>query len=407
MKILLLNVNAISGSTGKIVTDIKSVLEANGHECLICYGANDNIREKGYRRICSEFERRINAGISRITGILHGKFLPLSFWRFKKIVKEWKPDIVHIHCPNGYIIDVFKTLEFLAKSKIKTVLTNHAEYFYTGGCGYAYDCKKWITGCNSCSRIKGIIGLNASKIEWKEFKRAFNLFDSDKIIVTSVSPWVVNRARQSQALKRFNNEAVLNGVDTDIFRVRKVSQHVKERLPNGKPIILHVTASFSQDKTDIKGGHWIIELAKKMPEIDFVIACTYNHITGNLPKNILIWGKTKTQVELAELYNAADVTVITSKRETFSMVVAESLCCGTPVVGFEAGGPEGIAIPEFSRFVEKRELSALKNAITVMYENNNPDKKLTISSQAHSKYSKRTMSANYIDIYKSLYTHDA
>ena len=43
-------------------------------------------------------------------------------------------------------------------------------------------------------------------------------------------------------------------------------------------------------------------------------------------------------MRLAEYYSLVDVTVITSFHETFSMVVAESLSCGTPIVGFKAGG---------------------------------------------------------------------
>jgi glycosyltransferase involved in cell wall biosynthesis len=34
------------------------------------------------------------------------------------------------------------------------------------------------------------------------------------------------------------------------------------------------------------------------------------------------------------------------------MIVAESLCCGTPVVGFKAGGPESIAIDDYCVFVQ-------------------------------------------------------
>ena len=54
------------------------------------------------------------------------------------------------------------------------------------------------------------------------------------------------------------------------------------------------------------------------------------------------------QSELAAFYSLADVTLLTSEKETFSMVCAESLCCGTPVVGFQAGAPEGISLPAVS-----------------------------------------------------------
>ena len=400
MKILLLNVNAVSGSTGKIVTDIKNVLEANGHECLICYGANDKIYRNGYCRICSELERRVNAAISRITGIVHGKFLPFSFYRLKKVVKQWHPDIVHIHCPNGYIIDLFKTLEYIAKSNIKTVLTNHAEYFYTGGCGYAFDCDKWLAGCKNCPVLKSKIGLDVSKIEWNKFKKVFDLFDKKNIIITSVSPWVSDRALQSLSLSRFCNEVVLNGIDTNIFMVREVSKRVKHRLPQNKPIVLHATASFTTENSSIKGGFWIRELAKRMPEVNFVVACSFKGIIEDLPNNVYLWGRTNNQEELAELYNAADVTVLTSKRETFSMIVAESLCCGTPIVGFKAGGPESITIPEYSSFIDYGEIASLEIALDNTL--NRQTDKDSVSYAAIDKYSKYAMGQNYINIYNRL-----
>ena len=41
------------------------------------------------------------------------------------------------------------------------------------------------------------------------------------------------------------------------------------------------------------------------------------------------------------------------------MFVAESLCCGTPVVGFKAGAPEQIAIKDYSNFVPWGDIGAL------------------------------------------------
>lgn len=66
---------------------------------------------------------------------------------------------------------------------------------------------------------------------------------------------------------------------------------------------------------------------------------------------------------LAAWYSAADAALLTSHRETFSLVTAESLCCGTPVVGFRAGGPESIAPPSCCKFVEYGDLDALEPAL--------------------------------------------
>lgn len=79
-------------------------------------------------------------------------------------------------------------------------------------------------------------------------------------------------------------------------------------------------------------------------------------------------GKITDQELLAKYYSMADVTLLTSKKETFSMVTAESLCCGTPVVGFKAGAPEQIAIKEFSEFVEYGDLNSLYNKMLVILD---------------------------------------
>ena len=399
MRILFLNVNAITGSTGKIVTDIKNVLEAKGHECLICYGANDNLDGDGYKRICSEPERKLNAVIAKLTGIRHGYFTNFSFYRLRKIIESWHPDVVHIHCPNGYILNLFKTLEYLATHKIKTVLTNHAEYFYTGGCNYAFDCKKWTKGCHDCNEAKGILGLEKARVEWNAFKRAFDVFERGSLIVTSVSPWIDSRVSQSPLLNRFRHLTVLNGLDTDVFKPTEISDNIKNRLPIGRPLILHVTANFTTNPS-VKGGNYLKEIAIQMPGINFVVVSLDTGHIDSLPKNVFLWGKTNNQKELAELYNAADLTILTSQFETFSMIVAESLCCGTPVVGFKACGPESIGIYPYSKFVKPGDFDLLFSEIRAMLGMTNHRK--LISEIAKRKYAKEVMANNYLDCYKSL-----
>ena len=113
-----------------------------------------------------------------------------------------------------------------------------------------------------------------------------------------------------------------------------------------------------------------------------------------------MWGKAKNQRELGWLYANAEITILTSKKETFSMVCAESLCCGTPVVGFKAGGPESISIPDFTSFVNFADLESMSAEVKRFL--NNSFNRDTISERAISLYSKRIMAKNYLDIYKLL-----
>ena len=108
--------------------------------------------------------------------------------------------------------------------------------------------------------------------------------------------------------------------------------------------------------------------------------------------------RAKSQEELAKLYSEADVTLILSRRETFSMVTAESLCCGTPVVGFKAGGPESIAIPEASIFVEYGEINSLVGALKNEFEVVN---RQGISFRAKEIYSSESMAIGYLKLYES------
>lgn len=112
----------------------------------------------------------------------------------------------------------------------------------------------------------------------------------------------------------------------------------------------------------------------------------------------------QNQSDLAKFYSLADLTVLTSKKETFSMPVAESLCCGTPVAGFCAGGPESIAIPQYSDFVEYGNVELLKESIKKQI-NAETDKDL-IATAAKGKYSSNVMAQHYYNLYTELMEND-
>ncbi len=68
--------------------------------------------------------------------------------------------------------------------------------------------------------------------------------------------------------------------------------------------------------------------------------------------------------ELAELYQRAELFVISSTQEGLGIVMLEAMACGTPVVATDCGGPEGIVIDgETGRLVPNNEPEALTAVI--------------------------------------------
>lgn len=399
MKILQVNSVYSKGSTGKIVHDIHTEVQRRGFDSVVCYGRGEHIVEPNLYKICPEWYSKLNNLWSRITGVMYGG-LWFSTYKLKRIIEREKPDIVHLHCINGYFVNIYKIIIYLNRRKIKTVLSLHAEFMHTANCGHAFECERWKIGCGHCPRLKQetkSLFFDGTHRSWKLMKQAFDGF-GDNLIVTSVSPWLENRASQSPILSNVRHVTVLNGLDTTVFKLYDKKDCRKQfDIPVDKKVIFHATPSFSADKNSLKGGWYVCELAKQMPDVLFVIAGSYADGLS-VSANVRLLGRVSNQVDLAKLYSSADMTVLTSKRETFSMVTAESLCCGTPVVGFKAGAPEEIALQEYSRFVEYGDMDALKNAVIKILDMN--FERQYICDKAKEKYAKEKMTEAYIEVYK-------
>ena len=398
MRILLLNCVYREGSTGKIVASIADTLRAQGHEVLTCYGLGNPHIDEYSQKVCSQMEHNINAVIGRITGIPYGG-IHLSNWRVRRIIESFKPDVVHIHCINASTFNVYELLHYLAKAGIKTVMTLHAEIFHTAGCEHAYECEKWKVGCYDCKVYKQrthSLLFDRSKASYKKIYDAVNAFSSDKLTITAVSPWLADRAKQSAIMKRYKVVYVPNGINTEIFHYWENVGLIDRS--NYKKVVLFVTPHFGMDKNDVKGSHYLPQIASKLPDYKFIVVAgrTDDNIPP-LPSNIQQLGCAKNQEELARLYSEADVTLLLSRRETFSMVTAESLCCGTSVIGFEAGGPESIALSKYCCFVRQGDVSVIVEKIRDFQIDKSA--KQIVSDTSMIRYSVKTMT----DLYTSEY----
>ena len=401
MKILQINNVYGSGSTGKLTQVLHKKLQEDGLDSVVLYGRGQTAHEENVYRICSNAYGKANSIASRITGIRYGGCRQ-STNRIIRLIRKEKPDIVHLQCINGNFVNIYKLITWLKESEIPTVLTLHAEFMYTANCGHAFDCEQWKTGCGQCPQLfKATKSLffDRTHESYLKMAQAFSGFD-EKLKIVSVSPWLKERAESSPILSGKNHCVILNGVDTEVFQRRETAALAKNHNVNHIKVIFHATAMFRDEQDDTKGGWYLLQLAKRMLQLPvlFVVAGKYE-VSGDLPDNVILLGEIRDQIRLAQYYCLADLTVLTSKRETYSMVCAESLCCGTPVVGFCAGGPEMIALPEYSQFVPNGDMDALENCVNRWLSAKSELLSKQMAKAAKDVYAKEAMVRQYEELY--------
>lgn len=395
MRVLLLDVNCKSGSTGKIVYDLYTQLNKNGHIAAIGYGRGKLVNESNIIKFSSNIEVYTHVLLTRITGFT-GCFSYFATKRLIKFMDEFKPDVVHLNDMHGYFVNILPLIRYLKKNNIKTIWTFHCEFMYTGKCGYSYECEKWKSECRCCPNLKDYISSMFFDFTKKMFNDKKKIFkDFNNLIIVTPSKWLADRVKQS-FLKDKKIVVIHNGIDTEnIFYPRKFKHLKKRHNLKDEKIVLAVAPDIMCER---KGGRYVLELAKKMKNenIKFILIGVTD-LNEKFDDNVIALGKTENQIELAEYYSMADVFVICSKRENFPTTCIEAISCGTPVCGFDEGGTKETAPDKLGKFVSYGDIGALKQAILSVLENKS-DFKLC-EEYGKKVYSKEKMYSKYIKLY--------
>lgn len=391
------------GSTGKLICDIEKELP----ECEFyhCYEYDTVGGASNAYCLNNWIFTRIHNRLSRLKGLQYQNGIVPTKKLIKKM-KAYKPDIVHVHCPNGNTLNLYRVLDYLKTNRIPTVITNHAEFFYTGNCPYAFDCTQYLTGCKECKeyrRATNSLIFNRAAVAWKKMYEVMQGFENVRMVC--VSPWQLKRLQESAICKNLSGYVIGNGIDTTVFAPKQDALSMNK---NANTItLLQVTSSFSEDESDIKGGRYLIELARRLPTEYKIRVAGASHISNEaaLPGNITLLGNVSNQEELAEEYRKADLVVLTSRKETFGMACAESLCCGTPVVGFLSGGTESIALTEYTEFCSFGDVDTLLQLVekwSRCKRKMSEEQHQTMTAAASEKYAKKTMAQEYLALYKQM-----
>ena len=361
MKVLMINVVCGIRSTGRICTDLATALEKQGHQVKIAYG-RENVPEK-FRK----YAVRIGSDLDvKLHGIKARLFDEAGFGskkateKFIEWVKEYDPDVIHLHNIHGYYINIAILFDYLKTCGKKIIWTLHDCWSFTGHCVYFdyVDCDKWKTGCFECPQKKEYparIGPDMSRTKYMKKKRIFTGIPNMTLVTPS--QWLANLLQDSY-MKEYDVKVIHNGVDTEVFR--PVESRIKERYSCAdKKVILGVAAIWDKRK----GLSSFIELSKKLDDTYqlILVGLTQEQIKS-LPANIIGIEHTNSVKELVELYSVAEIFVNPTLEDNYPTTNIEAIACGIPVVTYDTGGsPESAKM--FGTSVPKRDVQALMRAV--------------------------------------------
>lgn len=329
-------INSVCGirSTGRICTDLADTLQKNGHTCKIAYG-RENVPDK-YKslavRIGSSLDVKLHGVYSRLFDH-HGFGSRRATKKFIEWVKEYDPDIIHLHNIHGYYINIEVLFNYLRNCKKKIIWTFHDCWAFTGHCVNLNECDKWMNKCFSCPKYKAYPKsfIDNSKYNFKKKRQLFG--NAPNITIVTPSNWLAELTKKS-FFKGSQIEVINNGIDINVFKPTYGDFRKKYGLEN-KKIVLGVASAWSKGK----GLYDFIKLSSKLDDnYKIVLVGLTEKQKKELPQSIVGITRTNSAPELAEIYTAADVFVNLTYNDNYPTVNLEAQACGTPVITYRTGG---------------------------------------------------------------------
>ena len=285
----------------------------------------------------------------------------LNRWLLKKHLKSNRVDVIHVHNSTA------GEMALWAKEKynIPFVVTEHSTAFARN-----------ILSKNEIQKYKKIYEVSCTNIA---VSREFCVL--------------------LEKIYRVEFRYIPNVVDTQYFnKVKKVKKEFTfinigylEKKKNQILLINSFSKAFKDSKNIklfIVGGG--LEYDNLQKEIDKL----------NMQKQIKLFGFA-TRKEVLDKLQDSDAFVLSSKYETFGVVLIEAMSCGLPTISTKCGGPESIITDDRLGMLIENE-DDLSEAMQKVYQNYKDYDCNFIRNYAIENFSQKAVSKKLIDIYKEI-----
>lgn len=399
MRILQLNLTYKSGSTGKIMADLDTVISENGYDSYMLCGystikkANLFVVPDIFKQPYANLKNILRMRLTGRNGYTHKKATIKAIeW-----IRQIDPDIIHLHNIHGNWIFLPKLFNFLQSFGKPIIWTLHDCWSFTGRCSHfeLSGCDKWKSNCHNCKN-KSVYPISY----FFDFSRSMHLdkkkwySNLDNLTIVTPSNWLAKYVEKS-FLGHNPIITIHNGIDLGTFYPRK---ELSKYLPrNDKKIVLGVANSWSEKKG-------LLDFIKIDQILDhdryqIVLVGVSKKQMQNIPSTIVCIERTDNQNELAEIYSNAYVFINPTYQDNYPTTNMEAMACGCPVISYNTGGsPE--SLPDDSFVVEKGNYQEIADIINERLFNDNLRINICEFAKRHDKF---TCFSQYVKLYIDLF----
>lgn len=394
MKVLMINVVCGIRSTGRICTDLATELEKQGHEVKIAYGREQIPQQfqKYAVRIGSDFDVKLHVLKARLLDAA-GFGSKRATEKFIEWVREYDPDVIHLHNIHGYYINIEILFKYLKICGKKIIWTLHDCWAFTGHSAYCdtVNCERWIKGCGKCPLLNEYpkTYMDRSIENWKKKKTIFT--GVPNMTLVTPSEWLKRLVLKS-FLSDYSTQVIYNGLDTSNFYPKK-SDFKKKHSLEDKIMLLGVATVWN----DLKGYSDFVKLSRKLDDTyKIVLVGLTDEQIRKLPSEILGIRRTADAETLSYIYSAADIFLNLTYCDSFGQTNVEAALCGTPIIAYDTGGCKE-SVGKNGYIIEQGDLDEVINKISLL-----KNKKIFIDDKLENRFNTSIMIRGYLEIFDEI-----
>ncbi len=262
-----------------------------------------------------------------------------------RALDRFRPHVISLHNLHRAEWDVEVVEACLHRAPVAWTL--HDMWALTGGCAYAYDCRRFEVRCTWRCPQAGSPPTPPARMVGSSFRRRERLFAGPwRLVLVPPSRWLAREARLATD-SRVEVRTIPHGLDLEVFRPRDRGS-VRNLLGLGddplRPWVATAAASFGDPR---KGLQALLDALALLPEqeVGLLLLGAGGRVEAPAHVELARLGPVAGDALLALVHSCADLFVLPSAAENQPLVVLEAMASAVPVVGAAVGGVPELVIP--------------------------------------------------------------